>query len=95
MVELMQGWLVACIKVDFFFLLYSGHHLLQAPAKVQRDTAAKRISHFLLPALWHNSHLTLILHLSEAKTCLVFDSKPLAIFDQLLTGVLALQMACA
>ena len=30
------------------------------------------------PALWHSSHLALIPHLSEAKTCLVFDRKSLA-----------------
>ena len=42
------------------------------------------------PALWHSSHLTLIPHLSEAKTCLAFDSKPLTLFGLPLTGAPAI-----
>lgn len=47
------------------------------------------------PALWHSSHLTLIPHLSEAKTCLAFDSKPLALLGPLLTEAPAILMGHA
>lgn len=89
----MQGWLVACTRVEFSFL-YSCHHLPWGPGYKDIPGPGES-SHFLplhQPALWHSSHLTLIPHLSEAKTCLAFDSKPLALFGLLPTEALATLM---
>lgn len=49
--------------------------------KTYRDWESQVISFLCTnPALWHSSNLTLIPHLSEARTVLAFDSKPPALF---------------
>lgn len=67
---------------------------LAARARLQRRACARESqiisSRRINPALWHRSRMTLIPHLSEAKTCLARDSKRLNLFGLLLTAAPAI-----
>lgn len=67
---------------------------LAAGARVQRRACARESqiisSRRINPALWHRSHMTLIPHLSKAKTWLARDSKRLNLFGLLLTAAPAI-----